>query len=176
MMSSMGSKTLPLLTGGGSTTTSKGGGDGVKTQIGRLEDVAASPNHGADQEGAVRAERQLGRAVGLRQFGANHLTLGPGAVSSRRHWHEEEDEFVYVLSGSVVLRDENGEHELAAGAFAGFSAGAANAHHLINRSAEPAELLVVGIRKVGEERIHYPDEQDPGPFTVRRDRNGDRVR
>jgi hypothetical protein len=36
-------------------------------------------------------------------------------------------------------------------------------------------LMVVGIRKVGEERIHYPDLPDPGPVTVIRDAAGDRV-
>ncbi len=123
-----------------------------------------------------KEERQLSKAVGLSQFGVNHLTLQPGSQRARRHWHEEEDEFVYVLSGIVVLRDENGEVELTAGAFAGFPAGASNAHHVVNRSSAPAELLVVGTRKVGTERIHYPDEPDPGPFTVIRDQRGNRVR
>jgi uncharacterized cupin superfamily protein len=26
--------------------------------------------------------------------------IEPGAWSSQRHWHEQEDEFVYVLEGS----------------------------------------------------------------------------
>jgi uncharacterized cupin superfamily protein len=148
----------------------------VRTHTERLESVRPAVGFGTPIEQQARMERQLGKAVAMRQFGVNHLTLAPGAVSSRRHWHEGEDEFVYVLSGMVVLRDENGEHELSAGAFAGFPAGAPNAHQLINRSSGPAELLVVGSRKVGEERIHYPDEADPGPFTVLRDESGDRVR
>ena len=117
----------------------------------------------------------MGKAVGLTQFGVNHLTLAPGAASSRRHWHEEEDEFVYVLSGTVVLIDDNGAHELSVGAFAGFPAGAANAHRLVNRSDAPAELIVAGSRKVGEERIHYPDEPDPGPSVIVRDTRGNRL-
>ncbi|HEY0650326.1 cupin domain-containing protein [Phenylobacterium sp.] len=80
--------------------------------------------------------------MGLTQFGVNHLSLEPGSASSRPHWHEGEDEFVYVLAGSVTLRDENGEHELGAGDFAGFPAGAANGHHLLNTSAAVAELMI----------------------------------
>ena len=118
---------------------------------------------------------EFGKAAGLTQFGVNHLTLNPGATSSRRHWHEGEDEFVLVLAGCVTLVDENGDHDLVEGDFAGFPAGAANGHHLVNRSASPTILLVVGARKVGEERVHYPDQPDPGPFTVVRDEKGARI-
>jgi uncharacterized cupin superfamily protein len=99
-----------------------------------------------------REERQIGKAVSITQFGVNYLTLSHGATSSRRHWHEAEDEFVFVLSGRVSLVDENGEHELIEGAFAGFPKGLANGHHLINRSQVTAKVLVVGTRKMGEER------------------------
>jgi uncharacterized cupin superfamily protein len=44
------------------------------------------------------------------------------------------------------------------GSFAGFPAGCANAHHLVNRSNASAIFIVVGSRKPGEERIHYPDD------------------
>jgi uncharacterized cupin superfamily protein len=50
-----------------------------------------------------RARKRLARAAGLTQFGVNVCTLRPGAASSQRHWHENEDELVYVLSGEVVL-------------------------------------------------------------------------
>ena len=33
----------------------------------------------------------------------NLVRLAPGAWSSQRHWHTHEDEFVYVLSGELVL-------------------------------------------------------------------------
>ena len=33
-------------------------------------------------------------------------TLKPGAASSQRHWHEKEDEFVYVLQGEIVLIED----------------------------------------------------------------------
>src|SRR5665811_321031 len=59
-----------------------------------------------------RREAQLGKAVGLRQFGVNHITLASGAYSALRHWHEAEDEFVYVLFGEVTLIDDNGTHRL----------------------------------------------------------------
>lgn len=119
-------------------------------------------------------EAQLGKAVGVTQFGVNHITLDPGAYSALRHWHEGEDEFVYVLSGALTLIDDNGEHTLAAGDFAGFPAGRANAHHLANKSQGPATYIVVGTRKPGTETVHYPDDA-LGPITVLRDAGGRRV-
>jgi uncharacterized cupin superfamily protein len=103
-------------------------------------------------------ETQLGKAVALTQFGVNQVTLAPGNWSSLRHWHEGEDEFVYVLDGELTLVDENGAHVLRPGSCAGFPAGAANAHHLQNLSDKPATFLAVGTRKVGRETVHYPNE------------------
>jgi uncharacterized cupin superfamily protein len=120
-------------------------------------------------------EAQLAKRVGLSQFGLNQVTLDPGARSSLRHWHEEEDEFVFVLSGTLTLIDENGEHAMPAGSFAGFPAGAANAHHVANLSDAPATFLAVGTRKVGRETIHYPDTPERPVGVVTRDASGNRV-
>ncbi len=107
-------------------------------------------------------EGRLGALVGVTQFGVNRVTLDPGSISALRHWHEAEDEFVYVLSGKLTLVDDNGEHALEEGSFVGFPAGCPNAHHLQNRSQEPASFIVVGSRKPGGETVHYPDD-DLGP-------------
>src|SRR5437764_4004064 len=102
---------------------------------------------------AGKHEAGLARTVDITQFGVNHVTLEPGSISALRHWHEAEDEFVYVLSGRLVLVDDLGEHAMEAGSFAGFPAGCSNAHHLQNKSNAPASLLVIGSRKPGEETI-----------------------
>jgi uncharacterized cupin superfamily protein len=104
-----------------------------------------------------RARRALGDAAQLTQFGVNLLSLPPGAWSSQRHWHSAEDEFVYVVSGEVVLVTDEGEEVLRAGDCAGFKAGAANGHHLQNRSHVEAVLLEVGARRPDEDAVDYPD-------------------
>lgn len=93
-----------------------------------------------------RAKQVLGDAVGLTQFGVNLLHLPPGAVSSQRHWHRSEDEFVIVLSGEVTLEEDDGDTVLRAHDCAGFPAGRAVGHCLANRSGEPATVLEVGTR------------------------------
>jgi uncharacterized cupin superfamily protein len=93
-----------------------------------------------------RTIMQLGQAAGLSQFGVNLLTLNAGAWSSQRHWHEKEDEFIYVLEGEVALVEDEGETVLGPGDSAGFKAGTRNGHHLINRGTRDARILVVGAR------------------------------
>lgn len=104
-----------------------------------------------------RARRSLGDAVGLTDFGVNWLRLPAGAWSSQRHWHSDEDEFVWVLEGEVVLVTESGEQLLRAGDCAGFKAGVADGHHLQNRSQHPATLLEIGSRRPEQDTCEYPD-------------------
>jgi len=104
-----------------------------------------------------RQRSRLGAAAGLGQFGVNLLRLPPGAWSSQRHWHTSEDEFVWVLEGEVVLVEDEGETILVAGDCAGFAAGVANGHHLVNRSDSEAVLLEVGTTRPSEDVCRYPD-------------------
>jgi uncharacterized cupin superfamily protein len=109
-----------------------------------------------DEPCRARIRTRLGDAAGLDQFGVNLCRLPPGAWSSQRHWHEQEDEFVYVVEGEVVLVTDAGEEVLRAGDCAGFKAGVADGHHFQNRSSKDVLILEVGSRRAGES-AHYPD-------------------
>jgi uncharacterized cupin superfamily protein len=126
-----------------------------------------------DEPCRMRSRQRLGDAAGLTQFGVNLLRLPPGAWSSQRHWHTGQDEFVYVLSGEVVLVGDGGADVLRAGDAAGFKAGESNGHHLQNRSDSDARVLEVGTR-VLDETVYYSDIDmvapaggKPAPFTHR---------
>lgn len=103
-----------------------------------------------------RSSIRLSDAYGLGQFGVNITILEPGARSSLRHWHETQDEFVIVLSGTCVLIDDNGETPLATGECAAFPAGDPNGHCIANNSTTEARFLVVGTR-TPTETAHYSD-------------------
>lgn len=103
-----------------------------------------------------REKTALGDVVGLTQFGVNLTRLKPGAASALRHWHEAEDEFVYVLEGEIMLIEDGGTTVLQRGDAAGFKAGVANGHHLVNKSQRDALYLEVGTR-AKRERAHYSD-------------------
>jgi uncharacterized cupin superfamily protein len=104
-----------------------------------------------------RRERQrLGEVAGLMQFGVNLLRLPPGEWSSQRHWHTHEEEFVFVVSGEVMLVTDDGEEMLRAGDTAGFRANDPNGHHLQNRSQQEVVLLEIGSRR-DEDSVFYSD-------------------
>jgi uncharacterized cupin superfamily protein len=132
------------------------------------------PPHNKVVEG--RSRKRLARFAGLTQFGFNVCTLKPGAASSQRHWHENEDEFVYVLSGEVVLCEDGGETVLKPGDAAAWKAGVANGHCIVNRSNRDAVFIEVGTR-APTERAHYSDidmkvERDERGFRYMR-KNGE---
>lgn len=118
---------------------------------------------------AGRMKQRLGDAVGLTHFGVNLLTLAPGAQSSQRHWHQHEDEFVYVLAGEVTLVEDNGETLLKAGDAAGWKAGVPVGHMLVNRGAAPVQILEIGTR-ADVDAVTYTD--DGVDMAARKDAGG----
>ncbi|HEU4778969.1 MAG TPA: cupin domain-containing protein [Steroidobacteraceae bacterium] len=105
-----------------------------------------------------REKRALGDALGISKFGVNLTTLPPGKESSMRHWHTLEEEFIYVLSGEVVLRTDAGEQLLKAGTCAGFPIGPdkekGDGHQLVNRGTEPVVYLEISNRDPQDEAFY----------------------
>ena len=104
-----------------------------------------------------REKRPLGDLFGLKNFGVNLTRLEPDGVSSLRHCHTTQDEFLYVLSGSPILITNSGESELLPGMCVGFRAGNGDAHHLVNRTKEDVVYLEIGDRSPGDSGL-YPDD------------------
>lgn len=123
----------------------------------RKSDVAADPGSEgrADELGAFESLR-YSDAGGLTQYGAYVETLQPGSRSAEPHWHEKEDEFLYVLAGEVTVVEEDGEHLLRPGDAACWPGGVPIAHHAVNRSSAPCSYLIVGTR-LTQDVCHYPD-------------------
>jgi uncharacterized cupin superfamily protein len=112
------------------------------------------PPHDAKLAG--RKSWPITRQFGLTQFGVNRVELPPGAWSSNRHWHRTNDEAVIVISGELVLVTDQGEEVLRAGDCVCFKAGVPDAHHLQNRSSQPAVLFDIGGRDPYDVSI-FPD-------------------
>lgn len=103
---------------------------------------------------AGRSSLRLGQAGGLTQFGVNLVTLEPGAMSSLRHWHLNEDEFVMVTEGTLMLRQDNGETPMTTGDCAAFPAGVTDGHCFVNRSDAVGRFLVIGSKAPREEATY----------------------
>ena len=106
---------------------------------------------------AGRVKQPLGDLFGLTNFGVNLTRLAPKAVSSLRHSHSKQDEFIYILQGNPVLHTDEGQTQLAPGMCAGFKAGTGNGHRLVNESTEDVVYLEAGERTPGDEGS-YPDD------------------
>ena len=104
-----------------------------------------------------RIKRPLGDLFDLTNFGVNLTVLAPGAMSSIRHAHTRQDEFIFILRGQPTLITDAGETVLAPGMCAGFKAGTGDAHMLVNRSAEEVHYLEVGDRSA-DDTASYPDD------------------
>jgi len=126
----------------------------IKTEDAPLDIGTAE---GLDAELGPYNARRLSDAGGLTQFGVLLETLPPGSRSSHKHWHEQEDEFIYMLSGTAVLIEGETASELHPGDAATFKAGTPLGHCLENRSSENCVYLVVGSRSPNE-TVHYSDK------------------
>lgn len=103
-------------------------------------------------------------AGGLTQFGAFTETLPPGSRSSLKHWHANEDEFIFVIAGTATVHEGDTVTDIGAGDAACFPAGASAAHYLENTSDTDVTYLVVGTRSTGDV-VTYPDHDRKLIFT-----------
>jgi uncharacterized cupin superfamily protein len=103
-----------------------------------------------------RHYRRLGQFSGLSNYGVNIVRVEPGGQSSARHAHSKQDEFVYMLTGELVLVTDAGEETVGPGACIAFPARTGDGHHFLNRTESDATFLVVGDRTAGDE-VSYPD-------------------
>jgi uncharacterized cupin superfamily protein len=110
-----------------------------------------------DRDVAGRWYRRLAPAAALTAMGASHVVLKPGAWSSQRHWHAEEDELLVMLSGEAVLVEDGEETVLRAGDVAAWPKGVRNAHHLQNRSRADCSFIAVSAGDSAGDWGEYPD-------------------
>lgn len=101
--------------------------------------------------------RRLAPVAGLTRMGASHVTLRPGAFSSQRHWHREEDEMVIMLMGEAVLIEDGLERTVHPGDVLAFPAGVADGHHLHNRTAADCVFLAISAGDRAKDSGEYPD-------------------
>ena len=110
-----------------------------------------------NQAVAGRWVRRLAGPAGLTVMGASHVVLKPGAWTSQRHWHAEEDELLVVLSGEAVLVEDDGETLLRPGDIAAWPKGVRNGHTIQNRSDADCSLICVSAGDADNDWGEYPD-------------------
>ena len=99
--------------------------------------------------------RHLTEAGGLTQVGVALETLHPGGQSSQMHWESHEDEFLYMLEGSLTVIENGTETVIGPGDACCWPAGVEVAHCLKNHTKAPAVYLIMGTRHP-DNVCHYP--------------------
>jgi uncharacterized cupin superfamily protein len=86
--------------------------------------------------------------------------LAPGESSSPYHY-EYEEEWLFVVEGTIVLRAPEGESTLEHGDLVCFPPGPDGAHKVMNRSDSPARTLMFSSARVPAVSV-YPDSNKIG--------------
>ena len=90
----------------------------VTTQrIAELEEVRVEHQFNSN---AIRFTKNLGSITGLKRLGIHQVRLAPGRDSTTHHYHEADEEFLYIISGNGIAKIGAEEFEVCAGDFMGF--------------------------------------------------------
>jgi uncharacterized cupin superfamily protein len=109
---------------------------------------------------------RIGRQAGAERLGASVWDVPPGQAAYPYHYHHVEEELLFVLAGRPSLRTPEGWRDLEPGEAVGFRVGERGAHQLVNRTDEPARLLVVSTSGAPEVCV-YPDSDKIGVYESR---------
>ncbi len=106
-------------------------------------------------ENAVRVNKSLGDAVGLKNIGVHIITVQPGQFSTEFHVHLFEEECIYVLSGHGTATIGAESQALGPGDFIGCPLNG-EAHCMKAEGQEPLVCLVVG-QRLAQDVTDYPN-------------------
>jgi len=101
--------------------------------------------------GATLRAVRLAQHAGAERLAANLYELDSGAMVSPLHFHHANEELLFVISGTPTLRlGADDERTLSPGEVVAFPVGPAGTHQVLNRSAEPARVLICATNNVPE--------------------------
>ncbi len=106
-------------------------------------------------DGVASLVWEFGASTGLTRMGVSQRAVEPGLAGTNRHFHEVEEEWVYVLSGNGRVRIGALDLPVRVGSFVGFPPGPRP--HCFVAGSERLVYLEGGERRKGEETVWYPD-------------------
>jgi uncharacterized cupin superfamily protein len=103
---------------------------------------------------AVRHTRSLSDAVGMTQIGVHLVRVEPGKETTQFHFHHQEEEFLYILSGRGVAEIGDGQIEVGAGDFLGFTA--PSLPHTVKNPFDEDLVYLMGGDRLNFDICDYP--------------------
>ncbi len=119
-----------------------------------IEALAERSHRHQFNDNAVRLTRTLGEPTGLERIGVHLVRLEPGRDSTQHHYHDADEEFLFVLAGRGVAHIGDDRFEVGPGDFMGFPA-PSPAHSLSNPYDQDLVYLMGGERNPVD-AVHYP--------------------
>lgn len=118
---------------------------------------------------ALRINKSLGDAVGLRNLGVHQVLVPAGHYSTEYHVHYYEEECIYILSGTGVATLGDQQQRIGPGDFIGCPING-QAHDMFNDGTEPLVCLVIG-QRLEQDVTDYPKlgkrlSRNSGEWTV----------
>jgi uncharacterized cupin superfamily protein len=104
--------------------------------------------------GAVRYTRSLGDAAGLKTIGVHLVRLKQGDESTEYHFHHQDEEWVYILSGRGIAEIGGKKYKIGAGDFMGFTA--PSQPHGMTNSYKADLVYLVGGNRCALDVCDYP--------------------
>jgi uncharacterized cupin superfamily protein len=97
----------------------------------------------SERPGFAGRRARLGRQAGAEELGASLFELEPGSAPFPLHYHLGNEEMLIVVAGRPSLRTPDAERELEPGEVVALPRGEGGAHQVINRTGDPARVLIV---------------------------------
>jgi uncharacterized cupin superfamily protein len=112
----------------------------------------------------VFRRKQLGDAAGSEELGCSLYEVPEGKRAWLRHYHEGNEEAVFVLDGrgTIALGPEAEEHELSAGDYVALPRGEEGAHEIVGGEGGLRYLMVSTMTE--PDITVYPDDDKVGLY------------
>jgi uncharacterized cupin superfamily protein len=105
-------------------------------------------------ENAIRVTRALSDVVGMERIGIHLVRLEPGRESTQFHYHDADEEFLYVLQGCGIAEIGDDEFEVGPGDFMGFVA--PSKPHSMRNPFKTDLVYLMGGERNSSDVVHYP--------------------
>ena len=126
----------------------------------KIEDIPAS--HKCEHDGYEYYRKKFIPFGGAMNSLVSVYEIPPHKSAYPYHFHHNNEETFYILSGEGVLRTPDGERKVSAGEFLFFPTGPAGAHKLTN-SSDTENLVYIDFDVVHDVDITiYPDSEKIG--------------
>ena len=105
-------------------------------------------------DNAIRMTRTLGVPAGLERIGVHLVRLAPGRDSTQFHYHDSDEEFVYILAGHGRAHIGDSTYAVGPGDFMGFPSPSPG--HGLHNDSDADLVYLVGGETNPADVVHYP--------------------